>query len=208
MTCSPIRAASYRPDGRLSDEVLAMVREIRMASAPPATTACSSRPPSAAVASGARRCTGSGRTCTTALARTTGSCPGWSPTGPGVRATCSSARDPAVRERILPDLLSGQRPCASRCPNQTPGSDARMMRTRAVADGDDWVLSGSKIWITNGPYAEYAVVFARVDSGSEDGPPGPDQRLSGADRQSGVPRRSDHPDVRRDRQRRGGPASG
>jgi acyl-CoA dehydrogenase len=43
------------------------------------------------------------------------------------------------------------------------GSDAKMMQTRAVKDGEEWVLSGSKIWITNGPYADYAVVFARID---------------------------------------------
>jgi glutaryl-CoA dehydrogenase len=39
------------------------------------------------------------------------------------------------------------------------------MRTRAVRDGDDWVLNGSKMWITNGTVADVAVVWARTDDG-------------------------------------------
>ncbi len=37
------------------------------------------------------------------------------------------------------------------------------MKTRAVRDGDDWVITGSKQWITNGPYADYAMIFAVTD---------------------------------------------
>ena len=43
------------------------------------------------------------------------------------------------------------------------GSDPAAMTTRAVKDGDDWVLNGSKMWITNGGEAEYYVVFAKTD---------------------------------------------
>ena len=39
------------------------------------------------------------------------------------------------------------------------------MRTRAVRDGSDWVLTGSKMWITNGSVADIAVVWARTDDG-------------------------------------------
>jgi acyl-CoA dehydrogenase len=70
---------------------------------------------------------------------------------------------PAARERVLPDLLSGRTSMCFAMSEPDAGSDARMMRTRAEPDGPDWVISGSKIWITNGPYAEHAVVFARVD---------------------------------------------
>jgi acyl-CoA dehydrogenase len=77
-----------------------------------------------------------------------------------------------ARERILPDLLSGESSMCFAMSEPDAGSDARMMRTRATPDGEDWLLSGSKIWISNGPYAEYAVVFARVDSGPQDGRPG------------------------------------
>ncbi|MDT4902590.1 MAG: glutaryl-CoA dehydrogenase, partial [Pseudonocardiales bacterium] len=39
------------------------------------------------------------------------------------------------------------------------------MRTRAVRDGDDWILNGNKMWITNGSLADVAVVWARTDEG-------------------------------------------
>jgi glutaryl-CoA dehydrogenase len=43
------------------------------------------------------------------------------------------------------------------------GSDPASMRTRARRDGEDWVLSGNKMWITNGSIADVAVVWARTD---------------------------------------------
>jgi glutaryl-CoA dehydrogenase len=45
------------------------------------------------------------------------------------------------------------------------GSDPAGMTTRARRDGDDWVLSGGKMWITNAPVADVAVVWARSDEG-------------------------------------------
>jgi glutaryl-CoA dehydrogenase len=45
------------------------------------------------------------------------------------------------------------------------GSDPAGMTTRARRDGDDWVLSGTKMWITNAPVADLAVVWARTESG-------------------------------------------
>jgi glutaryl-CoA dehydrogenase len=45
------------------------------------------------------------------------------------------------------------------------GSDPASMRTRARRDGQDWVLNGSKLWITNGTLADVAVVWARTDDG-------------------------------------------
>jgi glutaryl-CoA dehydrogenase len=45
------------------------------------------------------------------------------------------------------------------------GSDPASMRTVAKRDGDDWVLSGSKMWITNGGIADVAIVWARTDDG-------------------------------------------
>src|SRR6188472_1890057 len=45
------------------------------------------------------------------------------------------------------------------------GSNPGGMRTRAKRDGDDWVLDGSKMWITNGSVAEVAIVWARTDDG-------------------------------------------
>lgn len=48
------------------------------------------------------------------------------------------------------------------------GSNPGGMRTRARRDGDDWVLTGNKLWITNGSVADVAVVWAQTDEG-EDG---------------------------------------
>ena len=45
------------------------------------------------------------------------------------------------------------------------GSDPSRMRTGARRDGDDWVLSGTKMWITNGSVADLAIVWARTDDG-------------------------------------------
>ncbi|HEX3842128.1 MAG TPA: acyl-CoA dehydrogenase family protein [Acidimicrobiales bacterium] len=68
-----------------------------------------------------------------------------------------------ARQRVLPHLLSGRDSMCFGMSEPDAGSDARMMRTRAVPDGDEWVLNGSKIWITNGPYADFAVIFAVTD---------------------------------------------
>ena len=45
------------------------------------------------------------------------------------------------------------------------GSDPGAMRTRAKRDGDDWILHGQKMWITNGSVADVAIVWARTDDG-------------------------------------------
>lgn len=69
-----------------------------------------------------------------------------------------------ARADVLPALLSGEESMCFAMSEPDAGSDARRMRTRAEADGSDWILNGSKIWITNGPYAEHAVVFAVTDA--------------------------------------------
>ncbi len=48
------------------------------------------------------------------------------------------------------------------------GSDPGSMKTRARRDGDGWVLSGTKMWITSSPFAHLAVVWAKVDDGEAD----------------------------------------
>lgn len=45
------------------------------------------------------------------------------------------------------------------------GSDPSSMKTRARRDGDDWVLNGSKMWITNGTIAQLAIIWAQTDEG-------------------------------------------
>ena len=69
----------------------------------------------------------------------------------------------AQRQRYLPDLASGARLVAYALSEPDAGSDPGGMRTRAVRDGEDYVLSGTKTWITNGGVAELLVVFAVTD---------------------------------------------
>jgi glutaryl-CoA dehydrogenase len=45
------------------------------------------------------------------------------------------------------------------------GSDPANMKTRAVRDGGDWIINGSKMWITNGNLADIAIVWAQTDDG-------------------------------------------
>jgi len=42
------------------------------------------------------------------------------------------------------------------------GSDPNLLETTAETDGDEWVINGRKSWISNGPYADFAMVFART----------------------------------------------
>lgn len=70
---------------------------------------------------------------------------------------------PGLRDRYLPGIATGERTLCFGLSEPDAGSDAMAMRTRAVRDGDDWVITGTKQWITNSPYADYAVIFAAVD---------------------------------------------
>jgi acyl-CoA dehydrogenase len=70
---------------------------------------------------------------------------------------------PALRELCLPALATGEKTSCFALSEPDAGSDVFAMKTRAVRDGDDWVLHGSKQWITNGPYADHAMIFAVTD---------------------------------------------
>jgi glutaryl-CoA dehydrogenase len=65
----------------------------------------------------------------------------------------------------LPRMAAGEAIGCFGLTEPDAGSDPASMRTRAVRDGDDWVLNGSKMWITNGTVADLAVVWARTDDG-------------------------------------------
>ena len=71
----------------------------------------------------------------------------------------------AQRSEWLPRMAAGE---AIGCFGLTEpdfGSDPAGMRTSAKKDGDDWILNGTKMWITNGSIAQVAVVWARTDDG-------------------------------------------
>ena len=67
------------------------------------------------------------------------------------------------KQRILPRLASGEWSPAFALSEPEAGSDAGGTRTRAVRDGDEWVINGTKNWISNLGIADYYVVLARTD---------------------------------------------
>ena len=67
------------------------------------------------------------------------------------------------RERFLPGLASGELVGCFGLTEPDHGSDPAGMVTRAVSDGDGYVLNGAKMWITNSPIADLAVVWAKLD---------------------------------------------
>ncbi len=69
------------------------------------------------------------------------------------------------KQRWLPEMAAGRVIGCFGLTEPDAGSDPGSMRTTARRDGDDWVLSGTKLWITNGSIADVAVVWARTDEG-------------------------------------------
>jgi butyryl-CoA dehydrogenase len=67
------------------------------------------------------------------------------------------------RARWLPDLAAGKKIGCFALSEPEAGSDAKAQRTRAVRDGDRWVLNGTKNFITNGPVADLAIVVCNTD---------------------------------------------
>ena len=67
------------------------------------------------------------------------------------------------KHRYLPKLISGEYLGALAMSEPSAGSDVMSLKLRAVENGDGWRLTGSKMWITNGPGADVLVVYATVD---------------------------------------------
>lgn len=68
------------------------------------------------------------------------------------------------KQRYLPKLCSGEYPAGSFCLSEAgAGSDPAGMKTKAVKDGDDWILNGTKMWISSAEYAGLFVVWAVTD---------------------------------------------
>ena len=69
----------------------------------------------------------------------------------------------AQRSQYLPKLCSGEHIGALAMSEPSAGSDVVSMRLRAERQGDDFVLNGNKMWITNGPDADVYVIYAKTD---------------------------------------------
>jgi alkylation response protein AidB-like acyl-CoA dehydrogenase len=70
------------------------------------------------------------------------------------------------KHRFLPRLCSGEIVGAYALTEPDHGSDPSAMETLAQRDGDEWALTGSKLWITNGAVADVIVVFAQTERGA------------------------------------------
>ncbi|MBY6205731.1 acyl-CoA dehydrogenase family protein [Halomonas denitrificans] len=71
----------------------------------------------------------------------------------------------AQKEQWLPRMASGEVIGCFGLTEPHGGSDPANMKTHAKKDGDDWILNGAKMWITNGSIAQIAIVWARTDDG-------------------------------------------
>ncbi|MBB5788389.1 acyl-CoA dehydrogenase family protein [Jiangella mangrovi] len=73
------------------------------------------------------------------------------------------AASPSVLQKYLPPVAAGQAMFSYGLSEREAGSDTASMTTRAVRDGDGWVLSGQKSWITNAGVSQYYTVMAVTD---------------------------------------------
>ncbi|MFC5063686.1 acyl-CoA dehydrogenase [Actinomycetospora atypica] len=68
-----------------------------------------------------------------------------------------------LKQKVLPTIASGESMISYALSEREAGSDTVSMRTRAQADGDDWILNGTKCWITNGGISDWYTVMAKTD---------------------------------------------
>jgi hypothetical protein len=68
-----------------------------------------------------------------------------------------------MKEEWLPAITGGETPIATCISEPAHGSDVAGMETRARKEGDEWVVDGEKMWITNGTVADVAIVMAKTD---------------------------------------------
>jgi alkylation response protein AidB-like acyl-CoA dehydrogenase len=73
----------------------------------------------------------------------------------------------AQKQKYLPKLAAGEWLAAYALSEATSGSDAMNIRTRAVKDGDHYILNGEKMWITNAGFADLFTVFAKITDPAE-----------------------------------------
>jgi alkylation response protein AidB-like acyl-CoA dehydrogenase len=69
------------------------------------------------------------------------------------------------KQRLLPDMATGERRAAFSLSEPDAGSDTKAIRCQAVRDGDEYVVNGTKMWVTNGERAAIVALAARTDEG-------------------------------------------
>jgi len=72
------------------------------------------------------------------------------------------------KERFLPPIANGEQVMGAAISEPDSGSDVSSISTRAEKDGDEWVINGNKMWITNGSVGDFFVVMVETDPEVED----------------------------------------
>ena len=83
-------------------------------------------------------------------------------TGFGAEAIIAAGTD-EQKEEYLPPIASGDAIMGAAISEPDTGSDVSSVSTRAEKDGDEWVINGNKMWITNGSVGDYFVVLCKTD---------------------------------------------
>ena len=76
------------------------------------------------------------------------------------------------RERFLPRMATGELRCAFSMTEPECGSDVQAIRSRATRDGDDYVVNGQKMWVTNGLRSGMVATLVKTDPDAEPAAPG------------------------------------
>jgi alkylation response protein AidB-like acyl-CoA dehydrogenase len=71
------------------------------------------------------------------------------------------------RRRFLPAMAAGEVLGAYSLSEANSGSDAASLKTSAVRDGNDWVVNGTKLWVTSGSHAGTFIVFVRTSNNTD-----------------------------------------
>ena len=80
----------------------------------------------------------------------------------GIQMTLNLLASDFLKEKFLPDLIAGKSMCAYAFTEEVSGSDAFSMDTVATPDGDGYRINGKKCFLTNSPYSNLAMVFAKT----------------------------------------------